>query len=83
MSLSKGQNLESDDGQMWRNSLTNVGLLDASNAWVLSRIVCGRITGSNMDGQIVVDKQSRVQAARRGLKAILKICAEMASLTVE
>jgi hypothetical protein len=36
-----------------------------------------------MDGQIVVDKQSRVQAARRGLKAILKICAEMASLTVE
>jgi hypothetical protein len=82
--LSKGQNLESEDGQKWRNSLTNVGLLDASKRVNASgRIVAARITGSNTARQIVVDKLSREEVGGKALKAVLKICPEMALLTVE
>jgi len=42
-----------------------------------------RINGSNTVRQIVVDKQSQGIAVRKGLKVDLKICPEMAELTIE
>jgi len=47
------------------------------------RIVAARITGSNTARQIVVDKLSREEVGGKALKAVLKICPEMALLTVE